>query len=74
MQVESDFAMCSEKFPGLVAKPVGAQFMEDGVIAMFEFENGPEGVSIASEQHYRLVRPSELTPEELATYQQRIRR
>lgn len=74
VQVESDFAMCAEKFPGLIAKPVGAQFMEDGVIAMFEFETGPEGVGIASEQHYRLVRPSELTPEELATYRQRLPR
>ncbi len=72
VQVESDFAMCAEKFPHLIAKPVGAQFMEDGVIAMFEFENGPEGIAIASEQHYRLVRPAELTPEELETYRRRL--
>jgi hypothetical protein len=72
VQIESDFAMCAEKFPGLVAKPVGAQFMEGDVIAMFEFENTSEGVSVASEQHYRLVSPAELTPEELETYRQRI--
>lgn len=72
VQVESDLAMCAEKFPHLIAKPVGAQFMEDGVIAMFEFENGPEGIAIASEQHYRLVRPAELTPEELETYRRRL--
>lgn len=74
VQVESDFAMCAEKFPGLVAKPVGAQFMADGVIAMFEFENGPEGVGIVSEQHYRLVRSSELTVEEIETYRRRLPR
>lgn len=72
VQVESDFAMCAEKFPGLIAKPVGAQFMEDGVIAMFEFETGPEGVAIASENHYRLVRPAELTAEEIETYRRRL--
>jgi len=74
VQVESDFAMCAEKFPRLVAKPVGAQFMEDDVIAMFEFESTVEGVTVASEQHYQLVLPSDLTPEELEAYRQRVRR
>ncbi len=60
VQIESDIAMCAEKFPGLVPEP-RAQFMEGGVIAMFEFENSPEGVAIVSEQHYRLVRPADLT-------------
>lgn len=73
VQVESDFAMCAEKFPSLVAKPIGAQFMEDDVIAMFEFENAAEGVAVASEQHYLLVSPTELTPEELEAYRQRIK-
>jgi hypothetical protein len=72
VQVESDFAMCAEKFPGLVAKPLGAQFMEGGAIAMFEFESSSDGVSIASEQHYRLVPSSDLTAEELETYRKRI--
>ncbi len=72
VQVESDFAMCAEKFPGLVAKPLGAQFMEGGVIAMFEFENSGDGVSIASEQHYRLVPSRDLTAEEIETYRKRI--
>jgi hypothetical protein len=72
VQVESDFAMCTEKFPGLVAKPLGAQFMEGGVIAMFEFENSSDGISIASEHHYRLVPANDLTAEELETYRNRI--
>jgi len=74
VQIESDIAMCAEKFPGLVAKPLGAQFMEGGVIAMFEFENGPEGVAIVSEQHYRLVRPADLTLEEIEIYRKRLQR
>ncbi|MCI4319777.1 MAG: endonuclease [Thermoplasmata archaeon] len=74
VQIESDFAMCASKFPGLVAKPVGAQFMEDDVIAMFEFSSDPEGVRVALEQHYRLVRPNELTSEELASYRSRLPR
>jgi hypothetical protein len=74
VQIESDFAMCAEKFPGLIAKPVGAQFMEQGVIAMFEFESTADGVSIASEHHYKLVRPEELLPEELEAYSRRLQR
>jgi hypothetical protein len=72
VQIESDFAMCAEKFPGMIAKPVGAQFMEDGVIAMFEFESRADGVTISSEQHYRLVRPAELTLEEIDSYRRRL--
>ncbi|HEV2167021.1 MAG TPA: endonuclease [Thermoplasmata archaeon] len=72
VQIESDIAMCAEKFPALIAKPVGAQFMEGGIIAMFEFEHGRDGVSVASEQHYRLVRPNELTPEEIELYRSRL--
>ncbi len=74
VQIESDFAMCDEKFPGLIARPVGAQFMEGGVIAMFAFESTPDGVTVASEQHYRLVRPTELTTEELDSYRKRLPR
>lgn len=74
VQIESDFAMCAEKFTGLVAKPIGAQFMDEGVIALFEFESGPSGVTVRAEQHYRLVRPDELTAEELETYRRRLQR
>ena len=35
VQIEQDFAVCARKFPTLLCRPVAAQFMPDGVIALF---------------------------------------
>ena len=72
VQIEQDIALCGEKFSGLVCRAVGAQFMHDNVIALFEFENGKEGVSVVSEKHYKLVPPDQVTTEDLKTYRQRV--
>ncbi len=45
--------------------------MDGGVIAMFEFEETESGIGISAEKHYRLVRPEEVTAEELDMYQRR---
>jgi len=72
VQIEQDFALCASKFPDLICRPIGAQFMEGNLIALFEFETTPEGVKLAEEEHYRLVTPEEVTPEVLKTYQERL--
>jgi len=72
VQMEQDFAVCAHKFPGLICRPIGAQFMEGGVIALFEFEQSNGTVSISSEKHYKLVPPEEVTEADLKIYQQRI--
>jgi len=46
--------------------------MTNGAIALFEFELTEEGIAITSEKYYRLVRPDELSPEELENYKTRI--
>jgi len=71
VQIEQDFAVCARKFPTLLCRPVAAQFMRDGVIALFEFEQSEAGVSISSEKHYKLVPPEEVTAADLKSYQQR---
>ena len=71
VQIEQDFAVCAQKFPLLVCRPVAAQFMHDNVIALFEFEQGENGVGIASEKHYKLVPPEAVTEADLTTYRQR---
>lgn len=68
VQIEQDFVVCAAKFPLLVCRPIAAQFMEDGVIALFEFEESEKGVGISSEKHYKLVPPKEVTDEDLKTY------
>jgi hypothetical protein len=68
VQIEDAIALCAEKFPALVCRPIAAQFMRDNVIALFEFETIDGQVTIRDQRHYRLVAPDQLTPEELAQY------
>lgn len=73
VQIEQDFAVCAQKFTGLTARPIAAQFMAGDVIALFEFEyEETEGVRIAAERHYKLVPNHDLSDEELATYRERL--
>ena len=71
VQIEQDLAVCAAKFPALPCRPVAAQFIEDDLIAMFELEHGKDGIRVSAEKHYRLVRPEDLSTEELDCYQRR---
>ncbi len=71
VQIEQDFAVCARKFPSLLCRPVAAQFMQNGVIALFEFEQSDTGVRISSEKHYKLVPPEEVTETDLDGYRRR---
>jgi len=71
VQVEQDIAMCAQKFPDLICRPIASQFIENELIALFEVELVPEGVRVLEEKHYRLVSPDEITPEELEIYKKR---
>jgi hypothetical protein len=68
VQIEQDFELCALKFPGLICRAVAAQFMGDDLIALFEFEQAKDGIKVSSEKHYRLVKPDELSSEELKSY------
>jgi hypothetical protein len=72
VQIEQDVAVCQAKFPELVCRPIGAQFMEADLIALFEFERTKTGVMIAAEKHYRLTPPEELTVADLRLYRSRL--
>jgi len=71
VQIEQDLALCAAKFPNLVCRPIAAQFMREGMIALFLFEERRDGVRISGEAHYHLVPPDEITPDDLHAYQQR---
>jgi hypothetical protein len=72
VQVEQDIAMCKEKFPSLVCRPLGSQFIEENLIALFEFSSTAEGIKGIEERHYRLLHPDELTQEELESFRKRV--
>jgi SAM-dependent methyltransferase len=69
VQIEQDIAMCEEKFPNLICRPIAAQFMAEDVIALFAFEQ-PRGdlPKIDDEKHYKLVPSEDLSDDELASY------
>ncbi len=71
VQIAQDVAMCATKLPGLICRPIGAQFMGDNLIALFEFEEGDQGIVISFEKHYRLVAPGDLSEDELRSYHER---
>lgn len=71
VQIFQDSAMCKEKFPELICRPIAAQFMRDDVIALIEFEESKEGLAISGEKHYRLASPEEVSEAELQQYRRR---
>jgi len=72
VQIEQDFAVCAEKFPNAIGRPIAAQFTDDDTIALFEFVLTEEGVRVFSEKHYRLVSPDNLSDKEIEEYRQRL--
>jgi len=72
IQIEQDFALCEDKFPGLICRPVAAQFITVDKIALFEFEKGKSGIKIVREKHYLLVPADGIEEAELINYAKRL--
>lgn len=68
VQIEQDIAVCAEKFKDAICRPLGAQFIESNLIALFEFEMTSDGLRVRIERHYQLVQPEDLTEEDLRRY------
>lgn len=68
VQTMQDVACCAEKFAHLICRPVSAQFMDDGRIAMFELITEAGEVKIVRENHYKLVGGAEISAQDLLTY------
>ncbi len=70
--IERNIAVCTTKFPSLTCRPIGAQLVRDDFIALFEFQKGKDGIRICAERHYRLVRPDQLTADDLRRYREQL--
>lgn len=68
IQAKQDIACCREKFPGLVCRPISAQFITDNLIALFELTQEGHEIKIAEERHYCLVPAEQISKDELAQY------
>lgn len=71
VQTTQDIACCKVKFEDLICRPVSAQFMEDGVIALFELTVESGRVLIVEERHYRLVPSDQIDGETKRKYAER---
>ncbi len=67
-QTEQDIACCAEKFPGLICRPVAAQFMQNGRIAMFELTLQDDELRVVEEKHYELVSANAISNHDLSSY------
>lgn len=68
-QAEQDLAVCEAKFPGLVPRPIAAQFMDDDVIALFELAIQDSEIVVVREHHYKLVASNAVTAADRALYE-----
>jgi hypothetical protein len=71
IQTVQDSAFCRQRFPSLVCRPVSAQRMTDGTIAMFELTVDGDEVKVVEERHYRLVPADEISEKDMAEYRRR---
>lgn len=71
VQAKQDIACCAEKFPGLICRPISAQFMAEDIIAMFELTQEDGEVRVVDEKHYRLVPSDQISPADLKSYGRR---
>ena len=66
VQTKQDLAWCHERFPGLRARAISAQFMEDDKVAMFELSVAENQVLVVEEKHYKLL-PAEAIDRQATT-------
>lgn len=68
VQTTQDIRFAENKFPGLRCRAVAAQFLEHGVIALFELTLADGEIKVVDERHYRLVPADKLNQEALRKY------
>jgi hypothetical protein len=68
VQTTQDIRFVEQKFPGLRARAVAAQFMDGEVVALFELALVDDEVRVVEERHYRLVPARDLDRAAIRAY------
>lgn len=68
VQTNQDIRFVEQKFPGMRCRAIAAQFMEDGVVALFELTLQDDEIKVAEERHYRLIPASALDQKAIRDY------
>jgi len=69
VQVMQDIALCQERYPNAMCKPIALQFMNDNGVAVLELAVTEEDellkLNIVEEKHYELVPRAQISDAEL---------
>jgi hypothetical protein len=65
---KQDIAYCTTKFPELICRTISAQFINVGLIAMFELTLNEGEVRLVQEKHYKLVAANQISEADLEIY------
>lgn len=68
VQTAQDIAFVEQKFPGMRCRAIAAQFMEGGVVALFELTLQDDEIKVVEERHYKLVPASDLDQDAIRKY------
>ena len=68
VQTSQDLAFAEQKFPGLRCRAVAAQFMDEGIVALFELTLQDDDVRVVDEKHYKLVPAADLDHSAIRNY------
>lgn len=70
VQTAQDIRYAEQKFPGIRCRPIAAQFMDGGIVSLFELVLQGNEVKLVEERHYKLVPASELDQDAIRTYRE----
>lgn len=68
VQTTQDIKFVEQKFPGVQCRAISAQFLEGGVVALFELALQDDELRVVDERHYRLVPAADLDPNAVRDY------
>ncbi len=68
VQTTQDIRYATQKFPGMRCRPIAAQFMQGGIVAMFELTLQNDEVKVVEERHYKLIPAAELDQNAIRNY------
>ena len=68
VQTTQDIRFVEQRYPGVRCRPVSAQFMDEGVVAMFELTLQDGEVKVVEERHYKLVPATDIDQTAIRAY------
>lgn len=68
VQTTQDIRFVEQKFPGVRCRAISAQFMDGGVVALFELALQDDEIRVADERHYLLVPADRLDRQAICDY------